>query len=428
MRAIEKNILVVSTREPGNVRRSDNNGQPELLMNGVMDGRGIELGEAIETVSSDGVNLMHSEENEVNVTENENVVPVECAGMEEIDMEEQGDHMEASNSNIWEKEQSEVSIQSEDGSVNCDSNSGEGEKKSKESSECFEVTSIESGHESSELPATTENVIDSLSGVVPGDSHSELEACSSNSTENLGKIVENSDMKADCSKTESNLTSENPTVEDKTTKTNDETARNLPHAGTEATTTSSEQERSVANSSPAEDLSKNGSSTETVASTGDPNSETVSGSVMSEIVSSEPALSSIETTCTTDSTTTEIPGEQTSAKSIDTDVNASTKTGAIEVTYTKSEQCGLSAMVSTDASENGKLEEAASSSLPAEAVPYEDVSENDINSKKEQATDKSVAVCQQDEAMEVDDNNVSSHSVSADIDEPMDQSEQLTDS
>lgn len=425
MRAVEKNILVVSTREPGNGRRSDNNSQPELLMNGVMDGRGIELGEAIETVSSDGVNLMHSDENEVNVTENENVVPVECAGMEEIDMEEHGDHMEASNSSVWEKEQSEVSVQSEeDGSLNYDGNSEEGENKSKESSECFEVSSSESGEiESADLPVSTENVVDSLSGVVPGDSQPGLDACSSSSKEHLDKIEENSDLKTDSPRSESNLTSENSTVEDKTPKqTNEETAGNFPLETTEATSTSSEQE-SEGISSSSEDLSKSGTNTETLPAAGDPSDETFTGNVTSETVSSEPATSSVETTCATDSTTTELPFEQTCLKTVDTDVSAATETSAEEVTDTNPEHIASNDTVSTDASENSKVYEAASSSPPAEAVPYEDVSENDIDKK----ADESVAVCQQDEAMDVDDSNVSSQLVSADTDEPMDQSEQLAE-
>lgn len=424
MRAIEKNILVVSTREPGNGRRSDNNGQPEILMNGVMDGRGIELGEAIETVSSDGVNLMHSDESEVNVTENENM-PVECTGMEEIDMEEHGDHLEASNSNAWEKEQSEVSVQSEeDGSLNYDGNSVEGENKSKESSECFEVSSTESGEsgcESTDLPVVTENVPDSVSGVVPGDLHPGLDAISSSSKEHLDKIEENSHMKTDSFRSES--TSENSTVEDETSKQiNEETAGNFPPEATEATSTSSEQE-SEGISSSAEDLSKSGTNTETVPAAGDPSGEKFMGSVMSESVSLEPATSSVETICATDCTTTELPFEQTCAKTVDADINVATETSAEEVTDSNAEHIVSDDTVSTDPSENSKVYEAASSSPPAEAVPYEDVSEKDIDKK----TDESVALCQQDEAMEVDDSNVSSQLVSADADEPMDQSEQVAE-
>ncbi|PNF37597.1 hypothetical protein B7P43_G12010, partial [Cryptotermes secundus] len=257
MRAIEKNILVVSTREPGNIRRPDN-GQHELLMNGVMDGRGIELGEAIETVSSEGVNLMHSDENEVNVTENENV-PVECAGMEEIDMEEQGDHMEASNSNVWEKEQSEVLVHSEeDGTLNYNGNSGEGEDRSKESSECFEISSTgsgESGHESAELPVASASEVDTVSDVVPGDSHPGIDACLSSNKENLSETDENGDLKDDCHRSESDLTAENSAVKDETPEqANEETGGSLPEE-TEITSTPLEQE-SIDSSSPAEDLSE----------------------------------------------------------------------------------------------------------------------------------------------------------------------------
>lgn len=426
MRAIEKNILVVSTREPGNGRRSDNNGQPELLMNGVMDGRGIELGEAIETVSSDGVNLMHSDENEVNVTENENVVPVECAGMEEIDMEEHGDHIEASNSNVWEKEQSEVSEQSEgDGSLNYDGNSVEGENKSKESLECFEVSSTENGEsgcESADVPVTTENVADSVSVVVSGESPPELDACSSSSKEHLDKTEENSDVKIDSPRSELNLTSENSAVEDEVPKqTNEETAGNFPPEETETTSTSSEQELQGISSS-AEDLSKGGTNIETVPAGGDSSDETSTGNVTPETVSSEPATSSIETTCATDSTATELPFEETSANSVntDTDVSAAEETSTEDVTDSA---LVPSDTVSTDASENGKVHEAASSSPPAEGVTYEDVSENNVDSK----TGESAVVSQQDEAMEIDDSNASSQLVTADTDEPMDQCEQPTE-
>lgn len=428
MRAIEKNILVVSTREPGNVRRPDN-GQHELLMNGVMDGRGIELGEAIETVSSEGVNLMHSDENEVNVTENE-TVPVECAGMEEIDMEEQGDHMEASNSNVWEKEQSEVLVQSEeDGTLNYDVNSGEGEDRSKESSECFEISSTrsgESGHESAELPVASENEVDTVSDVVPGDSHPGINACLSSSKENLSETDENGDLKDDCHRSESDLISENSAVKDETPEqTNEETGGSLPEEA-KVTSTPLEQE-SVDSSSPAEDLSESGSNTETVQSTVDPNSETVAGNVMAETVISEPATLLAETACTTDSTSTEIPLDQICAKSVDTDVNSATKDGTAELTDSNPEQYNPNDVISTDSSENSKVEEVAGSSPLAEAVPYQEVTENGIHERTEQTTDENV-VCQQDEAMEVDDSNVSSQFVSADIDEPMDQSEQPTES
>lgn len=424
MRAIEKNILVVSTREPGNVRRPDN-GQHELLMNGVMDGQGIELGEAIETVSSEGVNLMHSDENEVNVTENESV-PVECAGMEEIDMEEQGDHMEASNSSVWEKEQSEVLVQSaEDGTLNYDGNSGEGENKSKENSECFEISSTrsgESGHESAELPVTSENEVDTLSDVVPGDLHPGIDACLSSSKENLSETDENGDLKDDCHRSGSDLTSENSTVKDETPgQTNEETGGSLPEQ-TKVTSTPLEQE-SVGSSSPGEDLSESGSSTETVPAAVDSNNETMAGNVISETVISEPATLLAETACTTDSTSTEIPLDQICAKNVDTDVNSTTKTGTAEVTDSNPEQYNPNDVISTDSSESSRLEEVAGSSPLAEAGPYQEVTENVIHGRTEQTTDEIVVVCQQDEAMEVDDNNVSSHLVSADIDEPMDQSE-----
>ncbi|PNF37598.1 hypothetical protein B7P43_G12010 [Cryptotermes secundus] len=426
MRAIEKNILVVSTREPGNIRRPDN-GQHELLMNGVMDGRGIELGEAIETVSSEGVNLMHSDENEVNVTENENV-PVECAGMEEIDMEEQGDHMEASNSNVWEKEQSEVLVHSEeDGTLNYNGNSGEGEDRSKESSECFEISSTgsgESGHESAELPVASASEVDTVSDVVPGDSHPGIDACLSSNKENLSETDENGDLKDDCHRSESDLTAENSAVKDETPEqANEETGGSLPEE-TEITSTPLEQE-SIDSSSPAEDLSESGSNIETVPASVDPNSETVAGNVMAETVISEPATLAAETACTTDSTSTEIPLDEICAKGVDTDVNSATKAGTAELNDSNPEQHNPNDVISTDSNETSQLEEIAGSSPLAEAVPYQEVTEN---GRTEQTTDENVVVCQQDEAMEVDDSNVSSQLVSADIDEPMDQSEQPTES
>lgn len=424
MRAVEKNILVVSTREPGNVRRFDSSGQPELLMNGVMDGRGIELGEAIETVSSEGANLMHSDENEVNVTENENV-PVECAGMEEIDMEEQGDHIEATNSN-WEKEQSEVLVQNEeDGSLNYDGYSGEGENKSKESSECFEVNSTESdesGSESAELPVVTENIVDSLSRDVSGDSHPVVEVCSSRSKEDLGKLDEISDLKADGSKDETNLT-ESSAVEGSMTpkETNEETEVNLPPKGTESM--SSDQE-SIENSLPSEDLSKSGSDIETVPAAGGLCEKTDTGDVVSETENLESATSSIDTTCATDSATTTIPLKQTCAGCVETDVNSATKTATVEVTSNNTEQYIPDDIIVADVSENKKLEE-VSSSLPAEP---EDTSENGGDSKTDQAAGEGVVVCHQDEAMEVDDSSGSTQLVSADVVEPMDESEQPLDS
>lgn len=424
MRAVEKNILVVSTREPGNVRRFDSSGQPELLMNGVMDGRGIELGEAIETVSSEGANLMHSDENEVNVTENENV-PVECAGMEEIDMEEQGDHIEATNSN-WEKEQSEVLVQNEeDGSLNYDGYSGEGENKSKESSECFEVNSTESdesGSESAELPVVTENIVDSLSRDVSGDSHPVVEVCSSRSKEDLGKLDEISDLKADGSKDETNLT-ESSAVEGSMTpkETNEETEVNLSPKGTESM--SSDQE-SIENSLPSEDLSKSGSDIETVPAAGGLCEKTDTGDVVSETENLESATSSIDTTCATDSATTTIPLKQTCAGCVETDVNSATKTATVEVTSNNTEQYIPDDIIVADVSENKKLEE-VSSSLPAEP---EDTSENGGDSKTDQAAGEGVVVCHQDEAMEVDDSSGSTQLVSADVVEPMDESEQPLDS
>lgn len=420
MRAVEKNILVVSTREPGNVRRFDNNGQPELLMNGVMDGRGIELGEAIETVSSEGVNLMHSDENEVNVTENENV-PVECAGMEEIDMEEQGDRMEATNVN-WEKEQSEVLVQNEeDGSLNYDGYSGEGENKSKEGSECFEVNSTESdesGSESAELPVVTENVVDSLSRDVSGDSYPVVDVCSSRSKEQLGKLDESSDLKADGSRDEINLT-EGSAVEGSMTQkeTNEETVVNLPPKGTEST--SSEQE-SIENSSPSEDLSKSGSDTETVPAAGGLCEKTDTGNVVPETESLESVTSSVETTCATDPAS----AAQTCAGCVETDVNAGTTTITVEVTSNNTEKHSPDDIIPADVSENRKVEE-VSCGLPAEP---EDTAEVGGDSKAEQAADEGVVVCHQDEAMEVDDSSGNTQLVSADIVEPMDESEQPTDS
>jgi len=424
MRAVEKNILVVSTREPGNVRRFDNNGQPELLMNGVMDGRGIELGEAIETVSSEGVNLMHSDENEVNVTENENV-PVECAGMEEIDMEEQGDRMEGTNSN-WEKEQSEVLVQNEeDGNLNYDGYNGEGENKSKESSECFEVNSTESdesGSESAELPVVAENVVDSISRDISEDSHPVVNVCSPRSKEHLGKMDENSDFKPDDSRDETNLI-ENSAVEGSTTpkETIEETVVNLPPKGTESS--SSEQE-SVEDSSPSEDLSKSDSDTETVAAGEGLCEHTDTGSLVSETESLEPATSSAETTCATDSESTAIPLKQPCDGCVETDVNAETKTVTVEVTSSNTEQYNPDDIISADVSENKKLEEVSSSPL---AEP-EDIAENGGDSKTEKPADEGVVVCNQVEAMEVDDSSGSTHLVSADVVEPMDESEQPTDS
>lgn len=81
MRAIEKNILVVSTREPGYNRTSDSITSQEILVNGVMDVRPLELGEAIETVTPDGVNLMHGHDHD------QNSISVECSTNHEIDME-----------------------------------------------------------------------------------------------------------------------------------------------------------------------------------------------------------------------------------------------------------------------------------------------------------------------------------------------------
>jgi len=427
MRAVEKNILVVSTREPGNVRRFDNNGQPELLMNGVMDGRGIELGEAIETVSSEGVNLMHSDENEVNVTENENV-PVECAGMEEIDMEEQGDRMEGTNSN-WEKEQSEVLVQNEeDGNLNYDGYNGEGENKSKESSECFEVNSTESdesGSESAELPVVAENVVDSISRDISEDSHPVVNVCSPRSKEQLGKMDESSDFKPDDSRDETNLI-ENSAVEGSMTPKEtieEETVVNLPPKGTEST--SSEQE-SIENSSPSEDLSKSESETETetVAAAEGLCENTDTGSLVSETESLEPATSSAETTCATDSESIAVPLEQPCDECVETDVNAETKTVTVEVTSSNTEQCNPDDIISADVSENKKLEEVSSSPL---AEP-EDIAENGGDSKTEKPADEGVVVCNQVEAMEVDDSSGSTQLVSADVVEPMDESEQPTDS
>lgn len=95
MRAVEKNILVVSTKEPGN-RRSDV--QSDFLMNGVMDGRALDIGEAIETVSSDGVNLLQNEENEVNVSNGIRI--------DELDMENRSD-IENTSDAVWDKDQRE---------------------------------------------------------------------------------------------------------------------------------------------------------------------------------------------------------------------------------------------------------------------------------------------------------------------------------
>ncbi|KAJ8881889.1 hypothetical protein PR048_018375 [Dryococelus australis] len=104
MRAIEKNILVVSTKEPGIPKRPEGI-QSEPVMNGVIDSRGIELGEAIETVSSDGVNLMHSDSSDVSVSESSRLL--DCSPAEEIDMEERASRQLA-NIKAWQKNQPTV--------------------------------------------------------------------------------------------------------------------------------------------------------------------------------------------------------------------------------------------------------------------------------------------------------------------------------
>jgi hypothetical protein len=341
--------------------------------------------------------------------------------MEEIDMEEQGDRMEATNVN-WEKEQSEVLVQNEeDGSLNYDGYSGEGENKSKEGSECFEVNSTESdesGSESAELPVVTENVVDSLSRDVSGDSYPVVDVCSSRSKEQLGKLDESSDLKADGSRDEINLT-EGSAVEGSMTQkeTNEETVVNLPPKGTEST--SSEQE-SIENSSPSEDLSKSGSDTETVPAAGGLCEKTDTGNVVPETESLESVTSSVETTCATDPAS----AAQTCAGCVETDVNAGTTTITVEVTSNNTEKHSPDDIIPADVSENRKVEE-VSCGLPAEP---EDTAEVGGDSKAEQAADEGVVVCHQDEAMEVDDSSGNTQLVSADIVEPMDESEQPTDS
>ncbi|XP_069687234.1 serine/threonine-protein phosphatase 4 regulatory subunit 2-like [Periplaneta americana] len=371
MRAIEKNILVVSTREPGNIRRSDNNGQPELLMNGVMDGRGIELGEAIETVSSDGVNLMHSDENEVNVTENENV-PVECAGMEEIDMEEQGEHMEASNSSAWEKEQSDVSVQSEEnGSLKSyDSNSEEREIKSKENSESPEINSAES----SELSATAENV-DSFSEAAGGESHTE---------------------------------------EDETNTPSDPEVSGGPSTDEEAPKTDTITEMSPTKETPIKEAATESITTDTTSSVVDrPNS-------------TEPTTdSSTGDTSKIDSTIVDNPPAETCTKNVGKDVNVDSTASESSTAdiVNKVEDANSAELIPVAESASASVGEAENSNPTGEQVPFENVENG--GEKSEQDTVDAVG-CQQDEAMDVDE-NASSQPSSADIDEPMDQSEQLTE-
>ncbi|GLH16159.1 Serine/threonine-protein phosphatase 4 regulatory subunit 2 [Gryllus bimaculatus] len=100
MRAIEKNILVVSTKEPGGSRARPDapppqpppSSQADVLMNGVMDGRGaggLDIGEAVETVSSEGVNLMQAGA-DVALAE---TIRVEC---EDIEMDD------AASAGVWD--------------------------------------------------------------------------------------------------------------------------------------------------------------------------------------------------------------------------------------------------------------------------------------------------------------------------------------
>ncbi|XP_063226319.1 serine/threonine-protein phosphatase 4 regulatory subunit 2 [Bacillus rossius redtenbacheri] len=104
MRAIEKNILVVSTKEPGIPKRPEGI-QSEPVMNGVIDTRGIELGEAIETVSSEGVNLMHADSSDVPVPES--VRLLDCSTADEMGMEECTNRPLAS-MKAWQKNQPTV--------------------------------------------------------------------------------------------------------------------------------------------------------------------------------------------------------------------------------------------------------------------------------------------------------------------------------
>jgi hypothetical protein len=109
-------------------------------------------------------------------------------------------------------------------------------------------------------------------------------------------------------------------------------------------------------------------------------------------------------------------------------VNSATKAVTGELTDSNPEQYNPNDVITIDSSESSKLEEVAGSSPLTEAVPYQEVTENGIHGGTEQTTDENAVVCQQDEAMEVDDSNVSSQLVSTDIEEPMDQSEQPTES
>ena len=408
MRAIEKNILVVSTREPGNVRRSDSNGQSELLMNGVMDGRGIELGEAIETVSSEGVNMMHANENEINVTENENVVTVECGGMEEIDMEEQSENMEATTTSSWDKEQCEPSDQKEENSneekveEKC-----EGDDKSKDnpsepdSAEDNNVERVEN-KDNSELPVVTEN--DESSEVVPENSNSDSELGSDEKQE------------VDSTESESTIQSDTSVTEEKTLKEGEESIESNPTESevSEENPVSEEkmpsEKEAVDSSSVDEDPSNSISSTET-AEVDSSNEETVA----KEDEAADETCSLIVPNPSESVSEIAVP-ESDSASSDATSVEICTKDDEASVVENSAEVAEITSAVST--SEVESVEEVSSTKSSA------DGEEEEVTEAKEELPEQDVAV-EQDEAMEVDE-ALNTELPSADIEEPMDQSEQPT--
>ncbi|PSN40614.1 hypothetical protein C0J52_09211 [Blattella germanica] len=421
MRAVEKNILVVSTREPGNVRRSDNNGQSELLMNGVMDGRGIELGEAIETVSSDGVNMMHANESEVNVTENENVVPVECGGMEEIDMEEQGesaDNMEATNSNTWDKEQSEgpqseTVVQNEESGDTKSYEKDEEGKSKEESNIVVETSNIENAEtNSTELPSDTENV--GSTEVIPETPDLESDTSSSENKPDVDATSEGAEAEADTgaeaeAESESEVTVE---ANASTSEASEEIREEKPSK--EHTSISEEKDAVDSSSTNEEDLSKHVSSTDEMTADGNANDDTVADNVIPEASSSvvpntsetvaEVVTSSVEDVTETESSTSDIQ--------------------SIEETCEKSEESGVS--VDSATSETIVSQEISSSEeVPVATSEVEKVEETDIvkplvcDEVETNSADEPKQDTEQDEAMDVDENVPS-----ADTDEPMDQSEQ----
>lgn len=148
MRAVEKNILVVSTREPGSNRRSEV--QSDFLMNGVMDGRSLDLGEAIETVSSDG--LMHGDEHEAQLNDTSKS---DCK-VEDIDLE---DHSEIDTKNIWNKGEREST--NEENIKNADSEGGDSSDGSESDS-----SSKEKVAQVTEVASDAETTTDSKEAVV----------------------------------------------------------------------------------------------------------------------------------------------------------------------------------------------------------------------------------------------------------------------